>query len=282
MIATISPGALALRHTRNTLHYAGTASTICLAAPKAAAPDLELQNVELQKKNKKVNALNARNARNALAASEGAEAAYIHACIHVHACIHALQLLKELEQRGRDYGELEAQLHAILSEQAAGTKDGSALSVAGGDSEDDVEDERYAELAAMHTQLTSLLASSEASGGLSAAQAAAELAGVRLGAVHGVDLHAQQASLAEARCRERFERRALEEFIRQSLHDDLPKPPPTSHPSSSGEGSSGEHRADGERDGDVDGDEGGLWSCEDLVSRDGGLAELQVSLRAEG
>ena len=66
MIATISPSAANLRHTRNTLHYAGTASSISLAAPKAAVDDLELRNAELEKRNKK--------------------------------------LLKELEQRGRDYG----------------------------------------------------------------------------------------------------------------------------------------------------------------------------------
>lgn len=54
MIATISPTASALRHTRNTLHYAGTASTITLAAPKAAEDDVELRNAELAKKNKQV------------------------------------------------------------------------------------------------------------------------------------------------------------------------------------------------------------------------------------
>ena len=54
MIATISPAASNLRHTRNTLHYAGQASSICLAAPKAAATDLELRHVELEKKNKEL------------------------------------------------------------------------------------------------------------------------------------------------------------------------------------------------------------------------------------
>ena len=52
MIATISPSASALRHTRNTLGYAGTAASISLAAPKAAADDLSLRNAELEKKNK--------------------------------------------------------------------------------------------------------------------------------------------------------------------------------------------------------------------------------------
>ena len=40
MIATISPAASALRHTRNTLHYAGTASAIQLAAPRPPSDDL--------------------------------------------------------------------------------------------------------------------------------------------------------------------------------------------------------------------------------------------------
>ena len=81
----------------------------------------------------------------------------------------------------------------------------------------------------MHAQLTSLLAASEASGGgLSAAQAAAELAGVPTAG--SGSLHAQQSYLAEARCRERFERRALEEFIRHSLTNDLPAAPPAVPP----------------------------------------------------
>ena len=75
MIATISPAASALKHTRNTLHYAGTASSISLAPPKAAADDLELRNAELEKRNK--------------------------------------ELLRELEQRGKDYAELEARLAEV-------------------------------------------------------------------------------------------------------------------------------------------------------------------------
>ena len=44
MIATISPAGSALRHTRNTLHYAGTASSISLAAPKeVGGGDLDLE-----------------------------------------------------------------------------------------------------------------------------------------------------------------------------------------------------------------------------------------------
>jgi hypothetical protein len=59
----------------------------------------------------------------------------------------------------------------------------------------------------MHAQLTALLAASEQSGGLSAAQAAAELAGVEVGGGGAVQLQAQQAALAEARCRERWQSR---------------------------------------------------------------------------
>ena len=44
-------GCPALKHTRNTLQYAGTAASISLAAPKAAADDLSLRNAELEKKN---------------------------------------------------------------------------------------------------------------------------------------------------------------------------------------------------------------------------------------
>ena len=42
MIATISPTASAIKHTRNTLHYAGTASTITLAPPKTIEDDAEV------------------------------------------------------------------------------------------------------------------------------------------------------------------------------------------------------------------------------------------------
>ena len=48
MIATISPVPSAFRHTRNTLHYAGTASTIKTAPPRPATNDLELRNSELE------------------------------------------------------------------------------------------------------------------------------------------------------------------------------------------------------------------------------------------
>ncbi len=70
MVATISPLASSLKHTRNTLHYAGTASTIQMAKPKAAIDvDLELRNAELKASNK--------------------------------------LLLAQLEQQGQDYTELQ-------------------------------------------------------------------------------------------------------------------------------------------------------------------------------
>ena len=45
MIATISPTAAAIKHTRNTLHYAGTASTITLAPPKTVEDDAEVRRL---------------------------------------------------------------------------------------------------------------------------------------------------------------------------------------------------------------------------------------------
>jgi hypothetical protein len=47
MIATISPTAAAIKHTRNTLHYAGTASTITLAPPKTVEDDAEVPGNDL-------------------------------------------------------------------------------------------------------------------------------------------------------------------------------------------------------------------------------------------
>lgn len=47
MIATISPAAAALKHTRSTLHYAGTASSISLAPPKAESEGIEMRNAEV-------------------------------------------------------------------------------------------------------------------------------------------------------------------------------------------------------------------------------------------
>ena len=48
MIATISPAASALKHTRSTLHYATTATSIALAPPKKGSDDLEQRNSELE------------------------------------------------------------------------------------------------------------------------------------------------------------------------------------------------------------------------------------------
>ena len=127
----------------------------------------------------------------------------------------------------------------------------------------------------MHAQLTALLAASEQSGGLSAAQAAAELAGVEVGGGGAVQLHAQQAALAEARCRERFERRALEEFIKHSLHDlpHVPVPPPASAPNAKaaagGGGGGGEDDVQEQEEEEAVG-----WS----LGVDSGLAELQASV----
>ena len=47
MIATISPTAAAIKHTRNTLHYAGTASTITLAPPKTVEDDAEVRRLPM-------------------------------------------------------------------------------------------------------------------------------------------------------------------------------------------------------------------------------------------
>ena len=129
----------------------------------------------------------------------------------------------------------------------------------------------------MHAQLTALLAASEQSGGLSAAQAAAELAGVEVGGGGAVQLHAQQAALAEARCRERFERRALEEFIKHSLHDlpHVPVPPPASalNAKAAAGGSSGGGGGGGEDDVQEQEEEEAVgWS----LGVDSGLAELQA------
>ena len=100
MIATISPLAAAARHTRNTLHYAGTASAIQLSAPKPAEDDFQLRNLELQKRNR--------------------------------------ALLNQLEQSGRAYTDLEARMAAILAERAAGDAE-AADGGGGGDADADGE-----------------------------------------------------------------------------------------------------------------------------------------------
>jgi hypothetical protein len=88
-----------------------------------------------------------------------------------------------------------------------------------------------------------------------------------------VQLHAQQAALAEARCRERFERRALEEFIKHSLHDlpHVPVPPPASAPNAKaaagGGGGGGEDDVQEQEEEEAVG-----WS----LGVDSGLAELQA------
>ena len=210
MIATISPSASALRHTRNTLQYAGTAASISLAAPKAAADDLSLRNAELEKRN--------------------------------------TELLKELEQRGKDFSELERKLKEL---ETLGMESRRS------DVEGHDDERREEELTALHHQLTALLQSGE-SGGLFTAQAAAKLGVPNVGAA---GLHASQAHLAEARCRERFERRAFEEFLRQSLNDELP-PPPTF-----------------EKSVDTQDHEGGAMWLVDETGGDGGLAELQARVQ---
>ena len=179
------------------------------------------------------------------------------------------QLLKELEQRGKDFSALQAQLSALRS-GGKGGGGGGADGEAGGE---DVyeEDERNEELEEMHRQLTALLASSEAGGSFSAAQAAAELAGVP--AAGGAGLHAQQAALAEARCRERFERRALEEFIRHSLHD-LPTPP--AKPSAAVTVAEGEGEGEGGSEDAASVISPRAWLDNWSVGVDGGLAELQA------
>ena len=136
----------------------------------------------------------------------------------------------------------------------------------------------------MHAQLTALLAASEQSGGLSAAQAAAELAGVEVGGGGAVQLHAQQAALAEARCRERFERRALEEFIKHSLHDlpHVPVPPPASAPNASAKAAAGSGGGGGGGGGGGSGEEVDMQEQEEeeavgwSLGVDSGLAELQA------
>lgn len=120
----------------------------------------------------------------------------------------------------------------------------------------------------MHAQLSSLLASSEATGGLSAAQAAAELAGVAPSASSSSG--GGPAALAEARCRERFERKALEEFIRHALHDELPPAPAREHAERSDEA------CDNEAEPSLD--EASLEEALGGGGGDGGLAELDARL----
>jgi hypothetical protein len=136
----------------------------------------------------------------------------------------------------------------------------------------------------MHAQLTALLDAYEQSGGLSAAQAAAELAGVEVGGGGAVQLHAQQAALAEARCRERFERRALEEFIKHSLHDlpHVPVPPPASALNAKAAAGGGAKAAAGGGGGGGGGGEDDVQEQEEeeavgwSLGVDSGLAELQA------
>ena len=79
MIATISPLFAALRHTRNTLHYAGTASSIQIAAPRPPADDVAMRNTELERANK--------------------------------------QLLAQLDERWRDYDAMEEQMRQYALQQ---------------------------------------------------------------------------------------------------------------------------------------------------------------------
>ena len=112
-----------------------------------------------------------------------------------------VELLRALEQRGKDFSELERKLKEL---ETLGPQTHRST-----DEPDEDDERREEELTALHHQLTALLQAGEATGGaLSAAQAAAELAGVASAEASG--LHAQQGALAEARCRERFERRAVE------------------------------------------------------------------------
>ena len=181
MIATISPLASAARHTRNTLHYAGQASTIKLAAPKPAddgTGSLGQRNRSLQQRNK--------------------------------------ELLRQLEERGRDYSQLEQKLKELAARHEAVSSCGGGASepAAGAAAAAEGLVEEYEALEAMHLQLSQLLTARAADGSAaSAAGQAARLAGDEQAAG---GLEVQQASLAEARARERFERRALLETARQA------------------------------------------------------------------
>ena len=159
MIATISPLAAAARHTRNTLHYAGTASAIQLSAPKPAEDDFQLRNLELQKRNR--------------------------------------ALLKQLEQKGQAFSDLEARMQELLAEREEAPSPGRGGG--GGDADGDGElAGRCEELEQLNLQLTQLLTSSGA-----APQPAA-----------GAGDDGGVGTLAEARSRERFDRRALLETAR--------------------------------------------------------------------
>ena len=154
----------------------------------------------------------------------------------------------------------------------------------------------------MHAQLTALLSSSPPAAG-DPTSTAAHLSTAHLSMAHAAvadlatsagmpphatataaSLHAQQAALAEARCRERFERRALEEFVKQSLSEELP-PPPAFEPSGGKGGKSGEGVAGGENEGGGDGTsdeeelERWLLAASEMVGGDGGLAELQARVQ---
>ena len=121
MIATISPLAAAARHTRNTLHYAGTASAIQLSAPKPAEDDFQLRNLELQKRNR--------------------------------------ALLKQLEQKGQAFSDLEARMQELLAEREEAPSPGRGGG--GGDADGDGElAGRCEELEQLNLQLTQLLTSS--------------------------------------------------------------------------------------------------------------------------
>ena len=164
MIATISPVASAARHTRNTLHYAGQASTIKLAAPKPAddgTGSLGQRNRSLQQRNK--------------------------------------ELLRQLEERGRDYSQLEQKLQELAArhEAVCGGGGGASEPAAGAAAAAEGLVEEYEALEAMHLQLSQLLTARAADGSAaSAAGQAARLAGDEQAAG---GLEVQQASLAEAR-----------------------------------------------------------------------------------
>jgi hypothetical protein len=114
MIATISPTAAAIKHTRNTLHYAGTASTITLAPPKTVEDDAEVRRLpgNYLIASKLPDCLS-NDLPDDLSQCLSNDLPECHAAFHPHQVRNAelhkenKKLLLELEQRASDFSELQ-------------------------------------------------------------------------------------------------------------------------------------------------------------------------------